>query len=99
MATAGYKGIINEGPIRNFLETQQAKDSKPVLDFCFTSTTYDGVHNLAGAKKEMEMMLGDVSNFVAITSADMNSVPPNFFNVTGTEYFLYDSIQGGLDFD
>jgi hypothetical protein len=57
------------------------------------------VHNLAGAKKEMEMMLGDVSNFVAITSADMNSVPPNFFNVTGTEYFLYDSIQGGLDFD
>ena len=37
------------------------------------------------------MMLGDVSNFVAYDQADVNAVPPNFFNVTGIDYLINDS--------
>ena len=41
----------------------------------------------------------DVNDFVAYHSIKTHAVPTNFFNVTSTEFFLYNSIQGGVGVD
>ena len=32
-----FNNLLNEGPISKFLEEQRALDSKPVMDYCFTT--------------------------------------------------------------
>lgn len=49
------------------------------------------------ANGPIDMTLRDVTNFVSYYQADVSSVPPNFFNVTGIDYLINDSIQEGLD--
>jgi len=44
-----------------------------------------------------DMVLRDVTDFVAYIDADVSAVPLKFFNVTGVDYLITDSIQAGLD--
>ena len=71
-----------------------ALESKPVLDYCFTSTTLRSVLNSAKIKNSKDF--SDVSDFESIDKWNMNkivAVPEKFLNVTGTQFLQIKDIS------
>lgn len=84
--------------MRDFLEKQQKKDSKPVLDFCFATASYETVCKHSGGNC-VGTTVRDVTNFSSNSAASFQAIPEDFFEVTGTDFFLYNDVQGGVDID
>lgn len=64
-----------------------ALDYKPVLDYCFTSASISKVITHTSE-------ISDVSSFEIITDrSNIYAIPENFFNVTNTEFYEYESLK------
>ena len=91
---------MDEGPIKRFLETQESRDTKPVLDFAFGTPPYWVIQELSDeAWAEYFTYISDVNHFFKISSdMTIQGVPQNLLNVTGTDYLVVDDYQEGVPY-
>ena len=81
-----YHSYLNEGPIADFLDKQMQLESKPVIDYCFTSQTISLVMYSAGAA--FTENISDINDFHSLTSnTNIYAIPEKFFNVTDPDFF------------
>lgn len=68
-------------------------ESRPVLDFCFTSAPFSDVIKKAGQPTFYER-ISDILQFnIIFSNAKLIGVPENFLNVTGTDFYDYKEVQ------
>ena len=86
-------GLLDEGPLRRFLEKNEKKSdgAGPVSDFCFATAGFDAVQEKSLDGGGFDLGISDVNYFDMIGGIQFKGVPTNFFNVTGTEVVVVDS--------
>jgi len=72
-------------------------DSKPILDFCIASANLNKVLEFAtkNATDEAETYIEAINYFAYIDDPNLLGIPENYFDVTGTEFYEINDIQGG----
>jgi len=88
-AQAGSRGgVLDEGNITAFLESQMTGDNPPVQNYAFTSLALDDWQTVYfNYGSNLDTAIFDESYYHAVYSFTY-AVPENFLNVTDTEFYV-----------